>query len=79
MEPPPIDADQAWQMARWAGHQVRIEAGKGLFPLVPAGRYRVFLVEHDVPVEDDDTVVKYQVSHDEVVTVRKDAVVGVTF
>ncbi|MCM2372340.1 hypothetical protein [Aporhodopirellula aestuarii] len=79
VEPPPIDADQAWQMSRWAGHQVRIEAGKGLFPLVPAGRYRVFLVEHDVPVEDDDTVVKYRVSHDEVVMVRKDAVVGVTF
>jgi hypothetical protein len=77
-EPPPLDTDQSWQMARWASHQVRMEEGNGVFPLIPSGRYRVFLVEQDDPIEDDDTLVKYRVSHDEVVTVRKDAVVEVT-
>ena len=79
MAPPPLDAKQAWQIARWAGHQIRVENGSGAFEMVPTGRYRLFLVEHDDPVKDDDTLVEYRVTHDSLATVPKDAVVQVSF
>ncbi len=78
-EPPPLNSDQAWRMARWAGHQIAIEEAGGTFEGIPEGRYRLFLVEHDQPAEDGDTFIEYRVTHDKTIIVRKDAVVEVSF
>jgi hypothetical protein len=78
-DPPPLDNNQAWQIAHWAGHQVSVEAKRATFPMIPAGRYRLFLVEHDRPAEEDDTFVEYRVLSDTIVTVRADAVVEASF
>ncbi len=78
-EPPPLDADQAWQMARWAGNQLSIEAGECMFEGIPTGRYRLFLLEHEDPVEDDDTTTEYKVIANKSVVLQKDAVAEVSF
>ena len=78
-DPPPLDADQAWQVAFWAGHQDSVDAEGATFPAISTGRYRLFLVEHDQPAEDDDAIVEYRVKSNKVVTVRADAAAEVSF
>lgn len=78
-EPPPLNADQSWEMARWAGHQVSIEEGSAVFESVPTGRYRLFLVEHDQPAKDDDTITKYKVIADTTTIVRIEMTAEVSF
>jgi hypothetical protein len=78
-DPPPVDSDQAWRMARWVGHQMAIEKKSGTFKTVPEGRYRLFLVEHDEPAKDDETLVEYRVVADETVVLREGANAAVSF
>ena len=78
-DPPPLDTNQAWQVARWAGHQDSVEAEGAAFQTIPTGRYRLFLVEHDQPADDDDTLVQYRLQSDKIVTVRRDAIAEVSF
>lgn len=78
-EPPPLDLDQAWRMARWAGHQITVAEGIGTFEEFPEGRYRLFLVEHGQPAADGNTFIEYRVMNDKKVIVPKDAALEVSF
>lgn len=78
-EPPPLDSDKAWQVARWAGNQLPVETESGKFSELPTGRYRLFLVEHDEPMQDEDTLIEYRVKGDKTVTVQPDEVVEMSF
>jgi len=78
-EPPPLNADQAWQMAHLVGNQLSIEAGGCVFEGIPTGRHRLFLLEHEDPIEDDATTIEYKVIASKSVVLQKDAVAEVSF
>ena len=78
-DPPPLAADQAWRMAFQLGNQVSVNTEDASFQKIPPGRHRLFLVEHDQPADDDDSLVEYRVKSNKVVAVRADAVSEVSF
>lgn len=50
-----------------------------MFEGIPTGRYRLFLLEHEDPVEDDDTTTEYKVIANKSVVLQKNAVAEVSF
>ncbi|MFT5302703.1 MAG: hypothetical protein ACI87E_003176 [Mariniblastus sp.] len=78
-DPPPLDADEAWRMAYWAGHQISINAGNGTFKNLPGGRHSLFLVEHDEPARDWDALTEFRVTGETIVTVHEGEKVEVSF
>lgn len=78
-ERPRLDSDQAWRMARWAGRRIAVKETGGTFERIPEGRYRLFLVEHDQPSRDDDTLVEYEMIAEKAVMLRRGTVAEVSF
>lgn len=59
--------------------EIAIKKEGGTFQKIPEGRYRLFLVEHDQPVEDDDTLVEHKLIAEKTGALRMDAVAEVSF
>jgi hypothetical protein len=78
-EPPPVNSEQAWDIAWRGGHRVSVEVQLATFHRIPKGRYRLFLAEYDPPARKPDTQRDYRVQSDEVVTVRADLAAEVSF
>jgi len=81
---PPLSSEQAFEFAWWAGFWIPIEDSLGRSKSVPAGRYRVFLVEHVADAGDNDpidydTIADFRMKDDQFVTVKENKTSEVSF
>ena len=81
---PPLSLEQALDFAWWAGFWIPIEDSSGELKSIPAGRYRLFLVEHDLDASDNDsidydTIADFRMKDDQFVTVESNMTSEVSF
>lgn len=79
-----LSLEQAFEFAWWTGFWIPIEDSSGAMKSIPVGRYRVFLVEHDLDASNDDsiaydTIADFSLKDDQIVIVKEKKTSEVTF